>query len=121
MLAVQLQSLAAEVLVDLEAIGSLDARAAAQLRIFRGTAHVAECDGLDRLVARHSAWTAAAVRGGRHSEPHLQMFTTDDAHIRDAEIAVEYRLRKALPPRPPAPQCTSGIERNVAGPERAVR
>ena len=102
MLAVQLQSLAAEVLVDLEAIGRLDARAAAQLRIFRGTAHVAECDGLDRLVARHGAWTAA-VRGVRHSEPHLQMFAADDAHIRDVEIAVEYRLRKALPPRPPAP------------------
>src|SRR6267154_3019799 len=111
MLTVQLHAFDTAVLVDLEPIGSLNLRTAAQLRVLGGAAKVAEGDRLDRF----------AVRAIGHSELHFKMLVADDPRVDDLEIAVEDGLRKSLAPRAGAAQNPCGVEGKLGSHERAVR
>src|SRR5258708_5515138 len=108
MLAIQLHAFAAPVVVDLEPIGELYPRAAAQQRILGGTANVTEGDRLDRI-------------GIRRFELHLQVLVAHDPRIDDLEISVEYGLGKTLTPRSGAAQYPGSVERKFGGREHAVR
>src|SRR5579863_1725694 len=111
MLAVQLHALDTAILIDFEPIGELYLRSAAQLRILRGAAKVAEGDRLDRF----------AVRTIGDPELHFEMLATDDPRIDDLEIPVEDGFRKTLAPRAGAAQNPGGVERKLGGHERAIR
>src|SRR5258708_16866351 len=111
MLAVQLHALDTAVVVDLEPVGGLDLRTAAQLRVLGGAAKVAEGDRLDRF----------AVRTIGRSELHFEVLAADDPRIDNLEIPVEDGLRKTLAPRAGAAQNPGGVEGKLGGHERAVR
>src|SRR5260370_35596147 len=83
-LAVQLHALDTAELIDFEPIGELYLRSAAQLRVLRGAAKVAEGDRLD--------WFA--VRTIAHSELHFKMLATDDPRAHDPKIPVDAGSRK---------------------------
>src|SRR6202789_1472635 len=49
------------------------------------------------------------------------MFAADDTYLRNLEIPIEHRLRKALAPRTPAAQRAGGVEGKLLNRERAIR
>src|ERR1700737_4218968 len=99
MLAVQLNTGSAAVLVDFESIDQLYGRAPAHAGIFRRAAHIAERDGVDGLGSKV-----------RRPQPHFHVLVADDPGLLDEEFAVKCRFGKSLTPGSCAAQRLRGAD-----------